>query len=124
MSPKGLVHNVFMKFFTLKSTEMEVSKVYFFDVVAIHNNHASYVKHVLGSIYIFLPCLVIWVWRGVKWVCIVRKWILYKMELSKTIIFFVNQWTKPAIEDPKSAGSRFMIDLQVAANLVYNRVVW
>ena len=52
-SPKGLVHNLLMQFFTLYSSAIDVFKTCFFDMVAPHNDHSSYVKHVLGSIYLF-----------------------------------------------------------------------
>ena len=32
-SPKGLVHNLLMHFFTLGSSKMEVFETYFFDIV-------------------------------------------------------------------------------------------
>ena len=32
-SPKGLVHNLLMQFFTLGSSKIEVSETYFFDIV-------------------------------------------------------------------------------------------
>ena len=53
-SPKGLVHNLFMQFFTLGSSKMEVFETCFFDIVTTHNDHPRYVKHVLGRIYVFL----------------------------------------------------------------------
>ena len=46
----GLVHN---QFFTLDSSKIEVSETYFFDIVITQNDHPSYVKHVLGRIYVF-----------------------------------------------------------------------
>ena len=53
MSPKGLVHNLLMQFFTLGSSKIEVSETYFFDTVTTHSDHPSYIEHVLGSIYVF-----------------------------------------------------------------------
>ena len=32
-SPKGLVHNLLMQFFTMGSSKIEVSETYFFDIV-------------------------------------------------------------------------------------------
>ena len=32
-SPKGLVHNLLMQFFTLGSSQIEVSETYFFDTL-------------------------------------------------------------------------------------------
>ena len=75
-SSKGLVHNLLMQcftlyllmlFFTLGSSKIEDSKCSFLDIVATQNDHPTYVKHVLGSIYVFF-FRVIWVlaagWRG------------------------------------------------------------
>ena len=33
MSPKGLVHNLLMRFFTLGRSKIEVFETYFFDIV-------------------------------------------------------------------------------------------
>ena len=52
-SPKGLVHNLLMQFFTLDSSKMEVFETCFFDIVTTQNDHPRYVKHVLGRIYMF-----------------------------------------------------------------------
>ena len=52
-APKGLVHNLLMQFFTLDSSKMEVFETCCFDIVTTHNDHPSYVKHVLGRIYVF-----------------------------------------------------------------------
>ena len=49
----GLVHNLLMQFFTLDSSKIEVSETYFFDILITSNDHPSYVKHVLGRIYVF-----------------------------------------------------------------------
>ena len=54
MSPKGLVHNLLMRSFTLGSSKIEVFQTCFFDIVATYNEHPSYVKHVLGRIYVLL----------------------------------------------------------------------
>ena len=53
MSPKGLVHNLLVQFFTLGSSKIEVSETCLFDVVITYNDHPRYVKHVLGRIYVF-----------------------------------------------------------------------
>ena len=53
-----------MQFFTLCSSKIEVSKTYFFDIVATHNDHPTYVKHVLGSICVFFTLLGYWVHAG------------------------------------------------------------
>ena len=56
-SPKGLVngpvHNLLMQFFTLGSSKIQVFETYFSDTVITYNDHSSYVKHVLGRIYVF-----------------------------------------------------------------------
>ena len=52
-SPKGLVHNLLMHFFTPDSSKMEVFETYFFDIVTTQYGHPRYVKHVLGCIYMF-----------------------------------------------------------------------
>ena len=49
----GLVHNLLMHFFTVESSKMQVFETYFFDIVITQNDHPSYVKHVLGCIYVF-----------------------------------------------------------------------
>ena len=52
-SPKGLVHNLLMQFFTLICSKMEVFETCFFDIVITQNDHPRYVKHVLGCICVF-----------------------------------------------------------------------
>ena len=52
-SPKGLVHNLLMQFFTPDSSKIEVSETCFFDIVTTQYDHPRYVKHVLGRIYVF-----------------------------------------------------------------------
>ena len=49
----GLVHNLLMQFFTLGSSKIEVFETCFFYVVTTQYDHPSYVKHVLGRIYMF-----------------------------------------------------------------------
>ena len=56
-SPKGLVHNLLMQFFTPDSSKIEVSETCFFDIVTTQYNHPRYVKHVLGRIYVFFTRL-------------------------------------------------------------------
>ena len=51
--PKGWVHNLLMQFFTLGSSKLEVFETCFYDVVTTRYVHPSYVKHVLGRIYVF-----------------------------------------------------------------------
>ena len=52
-SPKGLVHNLLMQFFTLGCSKIELFEFCFFDVVTTQNDHPRYVKHVLGRMYVF-----------------------------------------------------------------------
>ena len=52
-SPKGLVRNLLMQFFTLGGSKIEVSESYLFDILTTQNDHLSYVRHVLGRIYVF-----------------------------------------------------------------------
>ena len=52
-SPKGLVHNLLMQFFTLGSLKIEVFETCFFDIVTTQSDHPRYVKHVLGCICVF-----------------------------------------------------------------------
>ena len=47
------MHNLLMQFFTPDSSEIEVFKTYFFDIVTTQNDHPSYGKHVLGRISVF-----------------------------------------------------------------------
>ena len=63
-SPKGLVHNLLMQFFTLGSSKMEVSETYFFDIVITQYDHPKYVKHILGRIYVFFILFGYWVCGG------------------------------------------------------------
>ena len=51
---KGLVHNLRMQFLAQRSSKIEVSDTYSFDIVTTHNDHPSYVTHVLVSIHVFL----------------------------------------------------------------------
>ena len=50
-APKGMVHSLLIQFFTLDSFKMEVFKTCFFDIVTTQYDHPSYLKHVLGRIY-------------------------------------------------------------------------
>ena len=51
VSPKGPVHNLLVQIFTLGSSKIKVSKTYVLNIVTMHNDHPSYVKHVLGISY-------------------------------------------------------------------------
>ena len=49
---KRLGHNLIMQFSTLGSSNMEISKTdFFFDILTIHNDEISYVKHVLDPLF-------------------------------------------------------------------------
>ena len=50
---KGLVHNLLMQFSTLGSSKMQISETKFFNILTIHNDQISYVKHVLDPLYVF-----------------------------------------------------------------------
>ena len=49
----GEVQNLLMQLFTPGSSKIEVFETCFFDIVTTQNDHPSYVKHVLGRIYVF-----------------------------------------------------------------------
>ena len=55
--PKGLVHHLLMQFFTLGSSNIEVSETFFFDTVIASNGHPRYAQHFLGSFLCFSPYL-------------------------------------------------------------------
>ena len=50
---KGWEHNLLMPFFTPGSAKIKVFETYFYDIVTTQYDHPSYVKHVLGRIYVF-----------------------------------------------------------------------
>ena len=52
-SPKGLVHNLLMQFFTVESSKIEVFTTSFYDIVTTQYDHPRHVKHVLGRIHVF-----------------------------------------------------------------------
>ena len=60
-APKGLVHSLLMQFFPLDSSKMEVFKTCFFDIVTTQYDHPSYLKHILGRIYMFFTLFGYWV---------------------------------------------------------------
>ena len=49
----GPVHNLLVQFFTLGSSKIEVFETCFYDIVTTRYDHPSYIKHVLGRIYMF-----------------------------------------------------------------------
>ena len=91
-SPKGLVHNLLMQFFTLDSSKIEVFETCFFDIVITQNDHSSNVKHVLGSIYVFVTLFGYWVGRGgllgdwyTTCLCSFSPWRAKKSKFSKLV---------------------------------------
>ena len=93
-SPNGVVHNLLMQLFALYSSKTEVLPNYFFDIVTTHNDQPSYVKHVLGSVYVFFTPFGDWVWGGggghpMEWYTTMQFFTLYssKTEVSKTYFF-------------------------------------
>ena len=59
-SPKGLVLNPLLQFFTLDSSKIEVLETYFFHVVITQNDYPRYVKYVLGRINVVFTLFVYW----------------------------------------------------------------
>ena len=51
-----------MQISTLGSSKMEIFKPDFFDVLTIHNDQISYVKHILDCLYVFFTLFR--GWRG------------------------------------------------------------
>ena len=64
MSPKRLVQNLLMQFFTLSSSKIEVSETCLFEIVITYSDHPGYVKHVLGCIYVFFTLFGYWAQAG------------------------------------------------------------
>ena len=60
----GPVHNLLIHFFTPGSSKIKVFETCFFDVVTTQYDHPSYVKHVLGRIYVFFSLFGYWVGGG------------------------------------------------------------
>ena len=55
--PKGLVHNLLMPSFSLDSPKIEVFETGSSGLIITQNDHPSYVKHVLGRLYVFFTIL-------------------------------------------------------------------
>ena len=53
-----------MQLFTLGSSKIEVFETYFFDTMITYNEHPSYVKHVLGRIYMCFTLFGYWAHGG------------------------------------------------------------
>ena len=93
-SPKGLAHNLLMRFFTLDSSKMEVFQTCFFDIVTTQCDHPSYLKHVFGRIYMFFTLFGYWVGGGRSPKGLVHNLLMQlftldssKMEVFKTCFF-------------------------------------
>ena len=87
-SPKGLVHNLLMQFFTLDSSKIEVFETCFFDIVITQNDHSSNVKHVLGCIYVFFTLFGYWVGGGLLGVLVHNLLVqFFTVESSKIEVF-------------------------------------
>ena len=52
-APKGWVHNLLLLLFTLGSSKIEVFETCYYDIVTTRYDQPSYVKHVIGCIYVF-----------------------------------------------------------------------
>ena len=62
--PRGLGHNLLMRFSSLGSSKMEIAKTEIFDILTIQNDQISYVKHVLAPLYVFF--ILFGYWGGPK----------------------------------------------------------
>ena len=59
-----MVHSLLMQLFTLDNSKMELFKTCFFDIVTTQYDHPSYLKHILGRIWVFFTLFGYWVWGG------------------------------------------------------------
>ena len=59
-APKGMVHSLLMQLFTLDNSKMEVFKICFFDIVTTQYDHPSYLKQILGRIWVFFTLFGCW----------------------------------------------------------------
>ena len=85
-----------MRVFTLDSSKMEVFKTCFFDIVTTQYDHPSYLKHVLGRIYMFFTLFGYWVGVGRSPKGLVHNLLMQfftldssKMEVFKTCFFWI-----------------------------------
>ena len=87
-----------MQFFTLDSSKMEVFKSCFFDIVTTQYDPPSYLKQILGRIWVFFTLFGYWVGLGGgggglprNWyttcLCSFSPWNSSKMEVFKTCFF-------------------------------------
>ena len=91
---KELVHSLLMQIFTLDSSKIEVFKTCFSDMVTTQCNHPSYLKHILGRIYMFFTPFGYWVGlgglprdRSTACSCSFSLLDSSKMEVFKTLFF-------------------------------------
>ena len=60
----GLAHKLLMQFFTTGSSKIEAFENLFYDIVTTQYDHARYVRHVLGRIYLFFTLFGYWLGGG------------------------------------------------------------
>ena len=90
------MHNLLMQFCTLDGSKIEVFETHFFGIVITQNDHPSYVKHVLGCIYVFLTLFGYWVGgvlpRGwcTTCLCSFALWTAQKSKFSKLIFLILS----------------------------------
>ena len=69
---QGLVHNLLVQFFTLRSSNVGVFETYCFDIVTTQIDNPRYLKHFLARIYVvftlFWVC-VAWGRFSARWTC-------------------------------------------------------
>ena len=63
-SPKGLVHDLLMQFFSRCSSKIKVSATHLFDIMTTQDDPPRYAKHVSGCIYVFFTSFGYWVLEG------------------------------------------------------------
>ena len=80
-SPKGLVHNLLMQFFTLGSSKnRSFQNSFFFDIVITLNDHPRHVQHVLARIFVVFTLF----WGCVGWGRFSARWTCRRQEISCT----------------------------------------
>ena len=58
--PRGLGHDPLVQFSRLGTSETEIFETDFFNALTIPNDQISYVKHVLGPLYMFFTLSSCW----------------------------------------------------------------
>ena len=84
-------------FFTLGSSKIEVFETCFYDLVTTRYDHPSYVKHVLGRIYMFFTLFGYWVRGGgglprdgyKTCLCSFSPWAAQKSKFSKLVFLIL-----------------------------------